>query len=45
MSLGNSWWSLELQKGKNGDGEQGQLAIMEDFTVVQYMYVQNTYSL
>lgn len=44
-SLGKSWWSLGLQNGKNGAGERGQLVITEDFTVVQYMYVQNVYSL
>lgn len=31
--------------GRNGDGEQGQLVLTEDLTVVQYMYVQNVYSL
>lgn len=41
----NSWWGLGLQNEKKWRWRQGQLVIMEDFTVVQYLYVQNVYSL
>lgn len=45
MVTGTAGRAWGYQMGRYGDGEHGQLVITEDFTVVQYMYVQNVHSL